>query len=152
MRISRYVVIATKLIVLACLPLFAVAQAPQGSTECSSATTTATMRTCENARYQRAEKELKANYAELAKQLDPAGKEKLIAAQTAWVRFRDSNAEFQANIAKGGTLAPVIKMTVLADMTEARTAELKRTLQLLRGGGNWKENIWRVSIYVCQLF
>jgi uncharacterized protein YecT (DUF1311 family) len=94
------------------------------------------MRACENARYQRADKELRVVYTELTKQLDPAGKEKLIVAQKAWVRFRDSNADFQADIAKGGTLAPVIKMTVLADMTEVRTAELRRRLRPLRGGGN----------------
>jgi uncharacterized protein YecT (DUF1311 family) len=47
----------------------------------------------------------------------------------AWVRFRDANADFLADVAQGGTLAPVLRVIALADMTEARSRELKKTLQ-----------------------
>jgi uncharacterized protein YecT (DUF1311 family) len=63
------------------------------------------------------------------KQLDETGKAKLRAVQSAWVRFRRTDSDFEADIAREGTLAPLIRVTVLADMTEARTRELKKSLR-----------------------
>jgi len=94
--------------------------------DCSQATTTAAMRTCQNTRYEAAQHNLETVYQSLLKQLDSAGKEKLRRAQRAWLRFRDANADFQASAAQGGTLAPLVRITVLTDMTNARTAELQK--------------------------
>jgi uncharacterized protein YecT (DUF1311 family) len=80
-------------------------------------------------RYSQAEQQLKTVRAQLLKKLDDTGKAKLEAAQSAWVQFRKANAEFQADLVRGGTLAPLIQVTVMADMTEARVAELKKALQ-----------------------
>ena len=110
-------------------PVRAVGQAKQEALPCSSETTTAGMRNCENLRYQRAQQALDSVYAELMKKLDATGKEKLRAAQSAWLQFRQAEADFQADMARGGTLAPLIKITVMADLTEARAAELKKSLQ-----------------------
>ena len=107
----------------------AAGQSEKEAQPCSSETTTAAMRNCENLRYQRAQQALDSAYAELMKQLDEAGKAKLRTAQTAWLRFRRANSDFGADAARTGTLAPLIKITVLADMTEARTAELKNSLR-----------------------
>lgn len=96
---------------------------------CSSETTTAGMRECENLRYERAQKDVDTVYAELMKKLDDAGRVKLRSAQTAWAQFRQAEAEFEADQARGGTLAPLIKITVMADLTEARVSELKKSLQ-----------------------
>jgi uncharacterized protein YecT (DUF1311 family) len=63
------------------------------------------------------------------KQLDETGKMKLRTVQSTWVRFRRADSDFEADIARDGTLAPLIRVTVLADMTEARTRELKKSLQ-----------------------
>ncbi len=87
------------------------------------------MRNCENLRYEQAQKALDAAYAELMKQLDATGKTKLRAAQSAWLQFRQADADFEASRAAGGTLAPLIKITVMADLTEARAVELKKSLQ-----------------------
>jgi uncharacterized protein YecT (DUF1311 family) len=111
------------------LSVRAAAQTAETGTGCKNATTTAAMRACENTRFQKAEQELNAVYKDLLQQLDEGEKEKLNLAQGAWLRFREANADFQAELERGGTLAPLIKMTVLADMTEARTAELKKALQ-----------------------
>ena len=96
---------------------------------CSSETTTAAMQRCENLRYQRAQQALDSAYAGLTKQLDETGKAKLRSAQAAWLRFRRADSEFAADAARGGTLAPLIQITVLADLTEARTVELKKSLR-----------------------
>jgi uncharacterized protein YecT (DUF1311 family) len=105
------------------------AQAASRQPDCGNATTTAAMRECAGMRYDKAEQQLKAVRAQLSQKLDETGKAKLQAAQAAWVQFRKANAEFQADLARGGTLAPLIQITVMADMTEARVAELKKALK-----------------------
>jgi uncharacterized protein YecT (DUF1311 family) len=103
--------------------------ASAGGAGCQDATTTAAMRACENSRYQQSEQEMQAAYAQLMKKLGQLQKEKLRQTQRAWVAFRDANADFLAGAAQDGTLAPLIKISALADMTEARTKELLRLKQ-----------------------
>jgi uncharacterized protein YecT (DUF1311 family) len=108
-----------------------VQDAPQSGTaesDCQRANTTSAMRACENGRYDAAERELNAAYQNLLRHLDVAQKSKLRAAQRAWLRYRDSNADLQASLAKEGTLAPLLKIASLTEMTKARTLELKKAL------------------------
>lgn len=107
-------------------PQTARAEAPA---DCQSASTTAAMRACENARYEKAEAALNQVYQALMAKLDKQGQNKLRESQRAWLKYRTANAEFQADQARDGTLAPLIRMSVLADMTEARVGEFAR------GGG-----------------
>jgi uncharacterized protein YecT (DUF1311 family) len=113
------------LVVLAC----ASGVLAQDGAACGSAKTTADMRQCENNRYQKAQQDLNTTYEKLMAKLDPIGKGKLQAAETAWVNFRKANADYLADAARGGTLAPLIAITVSAEMTEARTNELKKSLK-----------------------
>ncbi|MGA3091629.1 MAG: lysozyme inhibitor LprI family protein [Terriglobales bacterium] len=108
---------------------YALAQVKHSTASCDSETTTAAMRNCENLRYQQAEKALDSTYAELMKKLDETGREKLRAAEKVWLQYREADATFQADTARGGTLAPLIRITVMSDMTETRVAELKKSLQ-----------------------
>jgi len=62
----------------------------------------------------------------LSKELNAGPREKLRVAQNAWVRFRDANADFQASLAEGGTMAPLLRIGTLVEMTEARTEELRK--------------------------
>jgi len=84
------------------------------------------MRACENRRYADAQGELDAAYQDLLRHLDETQRQKLRVAQRAWVRFRDTNAEFQASLAQGGTLGPLLKVGSLTEMTKARASELKK--------------------------
>jgi uncharacterized protein YecT (DUF1311 family) len=93
---------------------------------CENPSTTAAMRACENTRYETADRQLNQIYGRLMRDLDKNRQEKLRVAQRAWLQFRDANAEFLASAADGGTLAPLLKITALADMTEARTKELRK--------------------------
>ncbi len=129
MRIFRLLCFSVAFYLLAGPSVRAGVRTAETVTDCKKATTTAAMRACENARFLKAEQELNAVYKDLMKQLDDGQREKLRSAEDAWLRFREANADFQADAARGGTLAPLIKVTVLADMTEARTAELKKALQ-----------------------
>ncbi|MBV8897142.1 MAG: DUF1311 domain-containing protein [Acidobacteriaceae bacterium] len=94
--------------------------------DCQNASTTAAMRACENARYEGANHKLEAAYSQLLTTLNPSRKEKLRAAESAWIQFREKNADFLASEAEGGTLAPLLRVGALADMTEERLKELTR--------------------------
>ena len=98
---------------------------------CANAQTTAAMRECEIARYQQAEAGMTAAYHRLMTKLDARGRAKLQRAQQAWRTFRDAEAVFQADAVKGGTLAPLIRTNVRADMTEARWQQLMQAAQAL---------------------
>jgi len=104
----------------------ALAPASPTRSDCQKAVTTSALRACENARYDAAEHELNTAYQSLLERLDSGQKQKLRATQRAWIRFRDTNAEFQSSLAQGGTLAPLIKIGTLTEMTSARAAELKK--------------------------
>jgi uncharacterized protein YecT (DUF1311 family) len=103
--------------------------AGQAASECANPVTTAAMRNCEASRYTIALQELSAAYQGLMKRLDRGQKEKLRITQRAWLRYRDANADFQASLIQGGTLAPLVKVSSLTEMTKARTQELKREAQ-----------------------
>jgi|SRR5215469_16431728 len=96
--------------------------------DCDNAVTTAAMHACEGKRYEAAQRELNSAYQALMGHLDAARKEKLRVAQRAWLRYRDANADFQASLTEGGTLAPLLKIGSLTEMTKARTAELKKEM------------------------
>jgi uncharacterized protein YecT (DUF1311 family) len=123
------------LIALCCLGLAGPAEADapqpdaQSSSECDNAQTTAAMRACENARYERADHEMNAVYQTLLSMLDKPGQAKLRRAQQAWTKFRDAEADFQSDTARGGTLALLIRTSVLADLTASRTDQLSKQVQ-----------------------
>ncbi|HVO49189.1 MAG TPA: lysozyme inhibitor LprI family protein [Steroidobacteraceae bacterium] len=122
-------------VALCCLSVIQAAAAdagqPGSSTgrECDNAQTTAAMRACENARYQQAEQTMNATYRALMSELDEAGRAKLRRAQQAWLRFRAAEADFQADAVRGGTLAPLVRTSVLADLTESRWGQLSKQAQ-----------------------
>jgi uncharacterized protein YecT (DUF1311 family) len=122
-------------VALACA-LGAPGQAPaQPATEravCADARSTAAMRACENDRLKRAEAGMDEAYRTLSSKLDARAQAKLGAAQEAWRRYRAAEAEYQADAARGGTLAPLIATSVQADMTEARRKELERAARELK--------------------
>ena len=87
------------------------------------------MRDCEANRYAKASRKLQSTYLLLMKQSSPAGKRKLVSAEQAWQRFATSDAAFVLTQADGGTMGPLLQLTTLADMAEARTAELEKMLR-----------------------
>jgi uncharacterized protein YecT (DUF1311 family) len=123
-----------KLAVFVCIAAGLLAQTPnqagQAASECENPVTTAAMRNCEASRYAIALQELNSAYQGLIDRLDRGQKEKLRIAQRAWLRYRDANADFQASLIQGGTLAPLVKVGSLTEITKARTQELKKALPL----------------------
>ncbi len=96
---------------------------------CNNPQTQSEMNICASIAYQNADRKLNQVYRQLLPKLSAARKQKLIAAQQAWIKFRDSSCEFERSAYEGGSLAPMIYGFCLADVTEQRTKDLRRYLE-----------------------
>ena len=96
---------------------------------CNNPQTQSQMNICASIAYQNADRKLNQVYRQLLPKLSAARKQKLIAAQQAWIKFRDSSCEFERSAYEGGSMAPMIYGFCLADVTEQRTKDLQRYLE-----------------------
>jgi len=103
----------------------------QGSKKapCSDANTQAEMNICAGNEYKAADTALNRTYQQLVGMLDAEEKTQLKEAQTAWIKYRDTNCDFVADQYKGGSIRPMILGLCLADVTRNRTAELKSQIK-----------------------
>jgi uncharacterized protein YecT (DUF1311 family) len=85
---------------------------------------------CARREYEAADAELNRVYNRLASALDAEEKALLKASELSWIKYRDSDCEFESSQYKGGTMRPMIESFCLARVTRARTAELKEQLEL----------------------
>lgn len=113
-------------------PAPALSQPGADSAACQNATSTAAMRECEIERLKRADAGMNAAYHSLRAKLDEKGRAKLRAAQQAWLKYRAAEADYQADAARDGTLAPLIAASVQADLTESRRRELEKAAKQLK--------------------
>ena len=96
---------------------------------CTDPQTQFEMNQCAGKAYKAADLELNQVYQRLASRLDDDEKAQLKEAQTAWLKYRDSNCEFVADQFKGGSMRPMIYGYCLADVTKKRTSELKSQIK-----------------------
>ena len=96
---------------------------------CNNPQTQSQMNICASIAYQNADRKLNQVYQQLLPKLSAARKQKLITAQQAWIKFRDSSCEFERSAYEGGSMAPMIYGFCLADVTEQRTKDLQRYLE-----------------------
>jgi uncharacterized protein YecT (DUF1311 family) len=93
------------------------------------AQTQAAMNAQARADFERADAELNKTYETLLTKLpDAEGKEKLKESQRGWLAFRDAEAAFAADQARGGSMAPTIRYEVMAELTQQRIKQLKARL------------------------
>jgi uncharacterized protein YecT (DUF1311 family) len=79
-----------------------------------------------HADFVKADEELSKTYeALLAKLPDAEAKEKLKQSQRAWLAFRDAEAAFAADQARGGSMAPTLRYETMVELTQQRTKQLK---------------------------
>ena len=82
-----------------------------------------------SASFSKADAEMNKVYRKVMAALDGEGQAKLKTAQRAWLVYRDAQAELDADtIARGGTMFPQIYEGTRAELTNARIAVLKITL------------------------
>ena len=96
---------------------------------CNNPQTQSEMNICASIAYQNADRKLNQVYRQLLPKLSAARKQKLISAQQAWIKFRDSSCEFETSAYEGGSIAPMIYGFCLANVTEQRTKDLQRYLE-----------------------
>ncbi|SRR6266540_5885357 len=76
-----------------------------------------------------ADSELNKTYEALLTKLpDAERKQKLKESQRAWLAFRDSEAAFAADQARGGSMAPTIRYETMTELTQQRIKQLKTTV------------------------
>jgi uncharacterized protein YecT (DUF1311 family) len=93
------------------------------------AQTQATMNAQARAEFERADSERNKTYEALLTKLpDAESKQKLRESQRAWLAFRDAEAAFAADQARGGSMAPTIRYETMAELTQERIKQLKARL------------------------
>ncbi|HEY9853961.1 MAG TPA: lysozyme inhibitor LprI family protein [Leptolyngbyaceae cyanobacterium] len=103
-----------------------VAQRPN----CNNPMTQAEMNACAGIAYQNADRKLNQVYQQLLPKLSTSRKQKLITAQRAWIRFRDSSCDFERSEVAGGSMEPMMYSNCMASVTEERIQDLERYLEL----------------------
>ncbi|MBB3589834.1 uncharacterized protein YecT (DUF1311 family) [Rhizobium sp. BK529] len=119
----------------AAMMLLAASAAHAEDADCENAQTQADMTSCAQARYDKADKGLNAQYkltrtamVAIDKDLDgdmKGAEQALLKAQRAWITYRDAQCENYGFQARGGTMEPMLVAGCLADLTDLRTKELK---------------------------
>ena len=110
--------------------LLASAAAPQGGQHpCAGEGTQFEATQCAGREYKKADAELNRVYQQVLRQEDAGGQARLKTAQLAWLKFRDTECEYEAGDYIGGTMRPMVEAFCLAAVTEARTRQLKEILK-----------------------
>lgn len=76
--------------------------------------------TCASTEYKQTDTELNRLYKLLMPKLSKPRQQQLITAQTAWIKFRDSNCQFVSSAYEGGSIQPMIKLQCLNSLTLER--------------------------------
>jgi uncharacterized protein YecT (DUF1311 family) len=87
--------------------------------------------------YQTADSALNRIYHKLMTTLDPGTRSKLKTAQTAWIKFRDAEADFRASKVQGGSVYPMTRSMYLTDLTKHRTQELEDASKTFHSEGHF---------------
>lgn len=92
---------------------------------CSNPQTQTQINTCAGIDYENAERRMNQVYQQLLPQLPVARRQRLVASQQAWLRFRENSCEFQRSEVAGGTMAPTVYNSCMAEMAKQRTQQLE---------------------------
>ena len=86
---------------------------------------------CADAAYKKADGALNGVYKEITRRLkdDAETTKLLVAAQRAWIAFRDAECAFSSSANAGGSIYPMVYAGCLKRLTEARTNELRACLK-----------------------
>jgi uncharacterized protein YecT (DUF1311 family) len=95
----------------------------------------ATAGLADDAAFKAADGELNTLYKNIERRLkdDRDTTQSLIAAQRAWIAFRDAECKFRASGVQGGSAYPMIYSQCLADLTKSRAGDFKRLLACQEG-------------------
>lgn len=119
----------------AALAVLLVSTAVATADECADAEDQATMNECAGKALAEADKQLNADYKAIEKRLgDNADAKKLfVAAQRAWIAFRDAECAFQTSAVAGGSVYPMIDDNCRAALTGQRVEQFQTYLACEEG-------------------
>lgn len=100
---------------------------------CANASSQAELNACSVAQYQAADKKLNETWQDVMKRAQPAQRELLKKAQSAWITLRDADCAFISAGSEGGSVQPMVHSQCLLDKTTEREAFLASLLQCEEG-------------------
>jgi uncharacterized protein YecT (DUF1311 family) len=102
---------------------------------CVNATDQSTMTACAAAAFKTADKQLNDVYRQIGERLaDDADTRNLLAdAQRAWIKFRDTECDFQSSATAGGSARPMIVAMCLDGLTQVMVRDLRKYLNCEEG-------------------
>jgi uncharacterized protein YecT (DUF1311 family) len=98
---------------------------------CDDAKSNIEMKQCVTKNYQILNKKLNYVYNNLLKELDDTGKKKLEQSQKAWLKFRENQATFSADFARGSLASGLYYIDEATRLTKQRIQDLESTLSSL---------------------
>lgn len=98
--------------------------------DCDDARTQVEMNLCAVRGYEAADAEMNRAYARLRAAVDEVERAALLAAQRAWLRFRDAHCAFEASGFRGGSMEPMVHSGCMAVTTRERTKQLEDALEM----------------------
>jgi len=110
--------------------------APVGAqSDCDGQTSQAGMSECASRAYKKSDAELNKAYKTILGRLkdDKELTQRLVAAQRAWVAYRDAECAFSSSMAEGGSAYPMVQAMCLDQQTRARTEALHGYLKCKEG-------------------
>ncbi|MFL6275919.1 MAG: lysozyme inhibitor LprI family protein [Blastocatellia bacterium] len=126
----RKIVFAAAVVLCLLVALDGAAQAQAKKNPCDNTQTQVEINDCQAREYKKADTALNTVYKQLMTKLEDEGERTALkAAQVAWIKFRDSDCEFEAYQNKGGTIYPLIYDGCLTTLTQQRTKELRELLK-----------------------
>ncbi|MBE9037469.1 lysozyme inhibitor LprI family protein [aff. Roholtiella sp. LEGE 12411] len=96
---------------------------------CNNAQTQAEINVCTQLSYQNADQKLNQVYQQLLPKLEKSRRQKLIFAQQAWIKFRDTSCEFEKSRYEQGSIVATVYLTCLEKTTKQRTQQLQEYLK-----------------------
>jgi len=118
------------------MPVFlagaAAAQVPPG---CSGASDQASLNECADKAYKKTDAALNATYNEIIGRLknDKETRHRLVAAQQAWIGFRDAECDFATGGSRQGSIYPMLVQNCRNELTHDRLEQLKGYLKCEEG-------------------
>ncbi len=111
------------------------AATPACAADCAKAEDQMTLNICADQSFKAADATLNTLYRQVAQRLksDTATGKLLVAAQRAWVGFRDAECTFAASGVSGGSIYPMIYGNCAEGLTRKRIADLKAYLACKEG-------------------
>ncbi|WP_235600653.1 lysozyme inhibitor LprI family protein [Serratia rubidaea] len=115
--------------------LLTASQTAWAAQACGDKTSQTEMNVCAAGEYKQADAQLNARYKQLQSRLkgDEAAAKRLVAAQRAWIGFRDVDCQFSTGASEGGSLHGFVLSNCLTEKTQARSAEFDKLLNCPEG-------------------